>query len=78
MQLFKSAVIDVPDARTVEMVFTDGSEPDPAKEALSFRVAANAEGSPRIPEAYLEALHSARNVIDDEIHRLELVGGRDD
>ncbi len=77
MQLFKSAVIDVAGARTVEMVFTDGSEPDPAKEALSFRIAVNAEGSPRIPEAYLEALRSVRNVIDDEIHRLERISGRD-
>ncbi len=78
MQLFKSAVIDVADARTVEMVFTDGHEPDPAQETLSFRVAVNAEGSPRIPEAYLEALRAVRNVIDDEIHGLEHIPGRDD
>ena len=76
--LLKSAVIETDGARAVEMVFTDGPEPELAQEVLTFRVPVDAEGYPRIPEAHLEALQSVRSVIGDEIQRLTRIRGQDD
>ena len=78
MQLIKSAIIETPDTRLVEMVFTDGPELDLSREHLTLRVPVDVESSPRLPEALLEALRSARNVIGDEIQRLEQKRGRGD
>ncbi len=78
LKLLKSAVIETDGTRAVEMVFTDGPEPELAQEVLTFRVHVDAEGYPRIPEAYLKALHSVRSVIGNEIDRLRHISGRND
>ena len=78
LKLLKSAVIETDGTRAVEMVFTDGPEPELAQEVLTFRVPVDAKGYPRIPEAHLEALRSVRIVIGNEIDRLTHIGGRDD
>ena len=78
LKLLKSAVIETNGTRAVEMVFTDGPEPELAQEVLTFRVPVDAKGYPRIPAAYLEALRSVRIVIGNEIDRLTHIGGRDD
>ena len=69
LNLLKSAVIEIGESRTVEMVFTDGPEPELAQEVLTFRVPVGTEG-------HIEALQSVRSVISEEIQRLKRLRGR--
>jgi len=76
MKLQNSTVIETDSRRFVEMTFADQPELDQTTEFLTFRIAVEQEGYPRIPKAQLEALLRARNAIGDEIHRLEQIRGR--
>ncbi len=78
MNLQKSAVIDTPVRRLIEMTFADQSNLDQAAELLTFRVPVGLEGSPRLQEAQLEGLRLIRKTIDGEIHRLEQIGSQED
>jgi hypothetical protein len=77
MQLLKSAVIDTPVRRLIEMTFADQPNLDQASELLTFRVPVAPEGSPQLRQVQLEALHLVRKTIDGEIHRLEQIGNQD-
>ena len=76
IELHKSSVTETANSRSVEMLFTDGSDPEQSDELLHFRFHIGKEGYPRIAAAQLEALARARNVIGDETHRLEQIRGR--
>ncbi len=78
MKLQKSAVIDTPIRRLIEMTFADQSNLDQASELLTFRIPVAPEGSPPLRQVQLEALHLVRKTIDGEIHRLEQIGGQND
>lgn len=78
MRLQKSAVIDTGTRRMVEMMFADDPEPSQNMEMLSFRASVAPGGSPPLSEAHLEALRRVRNIMGEEIQRLERMRGRDD
>ncbi len=78
MQLQKSAVIDTPIRRLIEMTFADQSNLDQASELLTFRFPVAPEGSPRLLKVQLEGLRLVRKTIDGEIHRLEEISGQYD
>ena len=61
LKLLKSAVIETDGTRSVEMVFTDGPEPELAQEVLTFRVPVDAKGYPRIPAG--RVVISARKIL---------------
>ncbi len=71
MRLQKSAVIETQSRRVIEMVFADQPNLDDALEFLTFRVPVTQSGRPRLPELQLEALQHVREVIRDEIRRLD-------
>jgi hypothetical protein len=71
MQLQKSAIIDTQTRRLVEMTFADQSNLDQAVEILTFRIPVTLSERPRLLELQLEALQHVREVIRDEIRRLD-------
>ena len=80
MQLQKSAVIDTPTRRLIEMTFADESNLEQASELLTFRMPVAPEGSrsPRLQEVQLEALRLIQKIIGEEIHHREQISGQDD
>ena len=75
MKLQKSTVIET-EHRLVEMTFADQPDLDQATEFLTFRIAVEREGYPRLPAAQLEALQRARDVIVAETQRIEQIRGQ--
>jgi hypothetical protein len=71
MRRQRSAVLETPKGRFVEMVFADADPADPASPALTFRVQIGSEAQPYLAEAYLEALRIVRTLIGEEIQSLQ-------
>ena len=76
MKLVRSAIIETPKGRFVEMLFSDGDPASPDSSYVSFRAPASAEGYSLLPEYHLEALRRVRTVVGDEIQRLSNLKGK--
>ncbi len=77
MRLQKSAVIETSSRRVIEMTFADEPNLDNALEFLTFRAPVAQSGHLRLLELQLEALQHMRDIIRDEIHRLDQTLGQD-
>ena len=73
MQLQKSATIDTPIRRMIEMTFADEPNPGQTAELLTFRITVAPEGYPGLLEVQLDGLRHVQKIIDALIHRLELI-----
>ncbi len=77
MRLQKSAVIEIPTRRVIEMAFADQPDLDDALEFLTLRVPVTLSEHTRLLDLQLEALQHVRDIIRDEIHRLDHILGQD-
>ena len=77
MSLQKSAVIETQSRRVIEMTFADKPNLDDALEFLTFRAPVTLSERPRLLELQLEALQHVREIIRNEIRRLDHILGQD-
>ena len=72
MHLYRTAIIETAKGRFVEVDFADNPEAMEGQ-TIHLRILGIQEGHPRIAEVKLAALGRARNVIGDQIDRLERI-----
>ena len=77
MKIQETSLIEIGDTWIIEITLAEIPDVENATEFVKLRLGVSRERYPRLPAAQTEALAHARNVINDEIQRLEQIRGRE-